>query len=77
MPKQKQDAYEEYNKLHRQLSYDVHTGAQTFAQGRMKIKLLAAAAAIDGGVKRVVIADARLDNCISRALQGEGTSITA
>ena len=56
---------------------DLEDISQTFAQGRMKIKLLAAAAAIDGGVKRVVIADARLDNCISRALQGEGTSITA
>ena len=47
-----------------------------FAKGRMKIKILAAATAIDAGVKRVVIADARPDQCISKALLGDGTVIT-
>ena len=51
--------------------------SDAFAKGRMKIKLLAAGAAIDGGVGQVVIADARPDHCISRALDGKGTSITA
>lgn len=51
--------------------------SSNFAKGRMKIKLLAAASAIDAGVRRVVIADARVDQCITKALAGEGTSITA
>ena len=37
--------------------------SEEFAKGRMKIKLLAAATAIDAGVKRVIIADARPDQC--------------
>lgn len=56
---------------------DLDEVSETFAKGRMKIKLLAAGSAIDGGVGRVVIADARPDQCISRALAGHGTSITA
>lgn len=51
--------------------------SKTWARGRMKIKLLAAGAAIDGGVGRVMIADARPSRCITRALEGEGTAITA
>jgi len=51
--------------------------SNAYAKGRMKIKLLAAGAAIDGGVGRVVIADARPERCIGRALDGHGTSITA
>ena len=39
--------------------------------------VLAAAAALDGGVRQVVIADARPEQCIHRALAGEGTVITA
>jgi acetylglutamate/LysW-gamma-L-alpha-aminoadipate kinase len=56
---------------------EIDSVSAEFARGRMKIKLLAAAAAIDGGVSRVVIADARPEQCISRALAGEGTVITA
>jgi len=43
------------------------------AQGRMKKKLRAARAALDGGVGRVVIASSRVDAPIRRALAGEGT----
>ncbi len=46
-----------------------------FAQGRMKIKLLAAGSAIDAGLQRVIIADARAGNCVSAALAGQGTVI--
>jgi acetylglutamate/LysW-gamma-L-alpha-aminoadipate kinase len=45
------------------------------AQGRMRIKLLAAAEALDGGVGRVVLGDARRDRPATRALQGRGTVI--
>jgi len=44
-----------------------------FAQGRMKKKVLGAAAALEGGVGRVIIADARIDAPISAALAGRGT----
>ncbi len=49
--------------------------AMPLAQGRMKKKLLAAREALDGGVKRVVLGDARRDQPITRALQGSGTVI--
>ena len=45
------------------------------AQGRMRIKLLAAEEALQGGVQRVVIGDARGAQAVERALAGEGTVI--
>jgi acetylglutamate/LysW-gamma-L-alpha-aminoadipate kinase len=45
------------------------------AAGRMHIKLLAARAALHGGVARVVIADGRRDRPVARALDGEGTMV--
>jgi [amino group carrier protein]-L-2-aminoadipate 6-kinase len=45
------------------------------AGGRMKKKLLGAAEAIDGGVGRVVLGDARIAAPISAALAGRGTVI--
>jgi acetylglutamate/LysW-gamma-L-alpha-aminoadipate kinase len=47
-----------------------------FAQGRMKKKLLGAAEAVGQGVGRVVLADARVPGCVSRALEGAGTVIS-
>ncbi|MCG8348040.1 MAG: [LysW]-aminoadipate kinase [Chloroflexales bacterium] len=46
-----------------------------YAQGRMKKKLLGAGEAIAQGVQRVVIGDARVSGCVSRALEGTGTVI--
>ncbi len=45
------------------------------AQGRMKKKVLGAAEALEEGVARVVIGDARVESPITRALAGEGTVI--
>jgi acetylglutamate/LysW-gamma-L-alpha-aminoadipate kinase len=45
------------------------------AQGRMKKKVLGAEEALKGGVSRVVIADGRIQNPISKALEGKGTVI--
>ena len=45
------------------------------AQGRMKKKVLGAEEALKGGVKRVIIADGRIDCPISSALGGKGTVI--
>lgn len=55
---------------------EIETVAQEHAQGRMRIKLLGAKEALDGGVERVVIGDTRGEHPIQRALAGEGTVIS-
>ncbi|GIW73955.1 MAG: putative acetylglutamate kinase-like protein [Phycisphaerales bacterium] len=47
--------------------------ALSLAQGPMKRKVLAAAEALDAGVERVVLSDARREEPIVHALEGEGT----
>lgn len=47
----------------------------TYAEGRMKKKVLGAAEALEQGVKRVVLGDARQPSCVSHALKGHGTVI--
>jgi len=47
--------------------------AESAARGRMKKKVLGAVEALDGGVRRVIIGDARVENPIRRALDGAGT----
>lgn len=49
--------------------------AETAAEGRMRIKLLGAREALEGGVERVVIGDARREGPIRAALAGAGTVI--
>lgn len=49
--------------------------AAAWAQGRMKKKVLGAGEALTGGVRRVVIGDARGREPVTRALAGEGTVI--
>ncbi|MCB8981219.1 MAG: [LysW]-aminoadipate kinase [Ardenticatenaceae bacterium] len=50
--------------------------AEAYAQGRMRIKLLGAQEASAQGVRRVVLGDARGQQPILRALDGQGTIIT-
>lgn len=57
------------------LDYEEIEHALTVAAGRMRVKVLAARAAVEGGVPRVVIADGRRDRPIARALDGAGTVI--
>jgi len=45
------------------------------AEGRMKKKVLSAGEALQGGVGQVIIADGRVENPISNALDGNGTVI--
>ncbi len=45
------------------------------AQGRMKKKVMGAAEAVEGGVGRVIFADGRVPEPVSRALAGHGTQI--
>lgn len=49
--------------------------ALNYAEGRMKKKVLGAQEALQGGVKRVIIADGRVEAPISNALAGRGTAI--
>jgi len=46
-----------------------------FAKRRMKKKVMGAAEAIEGGLKEVVFADARLKNPVTEAINGKGTVI--
>lgn len=50
--------------------------AKTYAEGRMRIKLLGAREAIEGGVQRVILGDARVAHPIRYALEGNGTVIS-
>jgi acetylglutamate/LysW-gamma-L-alpha-aminoadipate kinase len=50
--------------------------ALQLAQGRMKKKILGATEALEGGVSRVIIADGRIENPVSSALLGNGTTIS-
>ncbi|MBK7897717.1 MAG: [LysW]-aminoadipate kinase [Candidatus Promineifilaceae bacterium] len=50
--------------------------SETAAEGRMRIKLLGAQEALTAGVRRVVLGDARGEQPILRALDGQGTVIT-
>jgi len=61
--------------LIRQLQQSQLVAAIEVAQGRMKKKVLGAEEAIQGGVRRVVIADGRIEKPISSALDGKGTVI--
>ena len=47
-----------------------------FAEGRMRIKLLGAKEALDQGVGRVILGDARRENPVRDALAGKGTVIS-
>jgi acetylglutamate/LysW-gamma-L-alpha-aminoadipate kinase len=49
---------------------------ERYAQGRMKKKVLGAIEALQGGARRVIIADGRVEHPISRALAGQGTVIS-
>lgn len=56
------------------ISYDeIDAYISDIAKGRMKKKLLGAKEALDGGVSKVVIGDARADSPVSNALNGKGT----
>ncbi len=61
--------------LIRQLSKSQLAAASDAAQGRMKKKILGAEEALKGGVRRVIIADGRIEKPISAALIGNGTVI--
>ncbi len=51
--------------------------SKVYGAGRMRIKLLGSKEAIEGGVNRVVLGDARVENPVTYAVDGNGTVITA
>jgi [amino group carrier protein]-L-2-aminoadipate 6-kinase len=55
---------------------EIDQAAEAHAQGRMRIKLLGAQEALAQGVRRVVLGDARGQQPILRALDGQGTVIS-
>ena len=61
--------------LLKQVSQAQLPSALEAAQGRMKKKILGAEEALKGGVSKVIIADGRIQNPISNALNGNGTVI--
>ncbi len=67
--------FPEESTLIRQLSVGQLIAASEVAQGRMKKKVLGAEEALRGGVRRVIIADGRIQNPITNALSGNGTVI--
>ncbi len=48
----------------------------SFAQGRMKKKVLGASEALEHGVRQVIFADGRVAGAVQRALSGHGTVIS-
>ena len=58
-----------------QLPQNQLSTAADVAQGRMKKKVLGAQEALQGGVRKVIIADGRIQNPILNALSGKGTVI--
>jgi acetylglutamate/LysW-gamma-L-alpha-aminoadipate kinase len=46
-----------------------------YAEGRMKKKVMGAVEAIEGGVRKVIFADGRIEQPITRAMAGGGTHI--
>jgi len=47
----------------------------TLAEDRMKKKVLGAQEALEGGVRRVIFADGRVEQPVQRALAGAGTTV--
>lgn len=63
------------NSLIKEMTKENSERAMSYAQGRMKKKVMGAFEALENGVNKVIFSDARLDEPITKALQGRGTVI--
>lgn len=54
---------------------ELSTAIEQFAKGRMRLKLLAAQEALDGGVRRVILAGSAGEHPVQAALEGRGTVV--
>lgn len=68
------DYPDESTLIHR-ITCDEIEAAAEHAEGRMRMKILGAREALEGGVGRVILGDARVGQPVRRALAGEGTVI--
>lgn len=66
-------SYPDTNTLINRINRDQLDSALSYAQGRMKKKILGAKEALDGGVGEVIIADGRIDKPLTEAIAGNGT----
>ena len=69
-------AYPDVSTLVSQVTHNDLDDALSWAQGRMKRKVISAGEALRGGVSRVMLADGRLTHPVSLALAGQGTLFT-
>lgn len=67
--------YPDESSLIRHIARDEIEAAVEHAEGRMRMKLLGAREALEGGVSQVILGDARVEQPVRRALAGEGTVI--
>lgn len=63
------------NSLIKEIRKETLDEAMQFAQGRMKKKIMGAFEALERGVTKVIFGDARIENPITKALEGQGTVI--
>lgn len=63
--------------LIREIAPEQMEQAMEVAKGRMKLKLIASGEALAGGVKKVILADGRVESPVTHALQGQGTVLVA
>lgn len=68
-------AFPDESSLIHTLAHSELDDAIELAGGRMKKKVLAAQEAMNGGVRRVILADGRVASPIARALEGQGTCV--
>jgi len=61
--------------LIRKIRRDNFEEAMSYAEGRMKKKIMGAFEALDLGVKKVIFGDARVEHPVTKALNGMGTVI--
>ena len=58
------------------VKFDEIASIEKYAQGRMRMKVLGAKEALSGGVGKVIMGDARVENSIRKALEGAGTTFS-
>ncbi|WP_372367951.1 [LysW]-aminoadipate kinase [Candidatus Uabimicrobium sp. HlEnr_7] len=59
-----------------EVKFNEIANVEKYAQGRMRMKVLGAKEALAGGVGKVIMGDARVENSIRKALEGYGTTFT-
>lgn len=69
-------AFPDESSLISKVAFSEISSIEKYAQGRMRMKVLGAREALAGGVKKVIMGDARVENSIRKALEGNGTTFT-